>query len=93
VLPWIKRKAKVKVNICPPTDGISQCFNSHLIHEFRYFVRVVISRRLGDIVREKDIWVYSYRALPDQNHPLKMEVGIEECLHIEFEYNKSRYVS
>ena len=23
--------------------------------------------------------------------PMKMEVGIEECLHIEFEYNKSKY--
>ena len=23
---------------------------------------------------------------------IKMEVGIEDCLHIEFEYNKSKYV-
>ena len=23
--------------------------------------------------------------------PIKMEVGIEDCLHIEFEYNKSKY--
>lgn len=23
---------------------------------------------------------------------LQMEVGIEDCLHIEFEYNKSKYV-
>ncbi|ORZ40282.1 putative PEP8-vacuolar protein sorting/targeting protein [Catenaria anguillulae PL171] len=59
--------------------------------KLRYFVRVTISRRLSDIVREKDLWVYSYKSLPDENHPIKMEVGIEECLHIEFEYNKSRY--
>jgi vacuolar protein sorting-associated protein 26 len=25
------------------------------------------------------------------NSPIKMEVGIEDCLHIEFEYNKSKY--
>ena len=25
-------------------------------------------------------------------HSIKMEVGIEDCLHIEFEYNKSKYV-
>lgn len=25
---------------------------------------------------------------PETNNPIKMEVGIEECLHIEFEYNK-----
>ena len=25
-------------------------------------------------------------------YSLKMEVGIEDCLHIEFEYNKSKFV-
>ena len=25
------------------------------------------------------------------NNSIKMEVGIEDCLHIEFEYNKSKY--
>ncbi|KAH9077568.1 vacuolar protein sorting-associated protein 26-domain-containing protein [Lactarius deliciosus] len=28
---------------------------------------------------------------PDSNNSIKMEVGIEDCLHIEFEYNKSTY--
>lgn len=28
---------------------------------------------------------------PENNPPIKMEVGIEDCLHIEFEYNHSRY--
>ncbi|KAI9184192.1 Vacuolar protein sorting-associated protein 26 [Blastocladiella emersonii ATCC 22665] len=59
--------------------------------KLRYFVRVTVTRRLSDLVREKDLWVYSYKAIPDENLPIKMEVGIEECLHIEFEYNKSRY--
>ncbi|KAE9400054.1 Vps26-domain-containing protein [Gymnopus androsaceus JB14] len=27
---------------------------------------------------------------PDSNNSIKMEVGIEDCLHIEFEYNKSK---
>lgn len=27
----------------------------------------------------------------DINNSIKMEVGIEDCLHIEFEYNKSKY--
>ena len=26
------------------------------------------------------------------NNSIKMEVGIEDCLHIEFEYNKAKYV-
>lgn len=28
---------------------------------------------------------------PELNNSIKMEVGIEDCLHIEFEYNKSKY--
>ena len=58
----------------------------------RYFVRVLISRRLADVVKERDIWVHSYRMPPDSNNSIKMEVGIEDCLHIEFEYNKSKCV-
>ena len=58
----------------------------------RYFVRVTISRRMADVVKEKDVWVHSYRMPPDSNNSIKMEVGIEDCLHIEFEYNKSKYV-
>ncbi|KAJ3036343.1 Vacuolar protein sorting-associated protein 26B [Rhizophlyctis rosea] len=59
--------------------------------KLRYFVRVTISRRLSDIIKEKDVWVYSYRMPPEVNNSIKMEVGIEDCLHIEFEYNKSKY--
>lgn len=43
------------------------------------------------IVQEKEIWVYSYRIPPEINDSIKMEVGIEDCLHIEFEYSKSKY--
>ncbi|CAB1352363.1 unnamed protein product, partial [Coregonus sp. 'balchen'] len=28
---------------------------------------------------------------PELNSSIKMKVGIEDCLHIEFEYNKSKY--
>ena len=58
----------------------------------RYFVRVAISRRIADAGKEKDVWVHSYRMPPDSNNSIKMEVGIEDCLHIEFEYNKSKCV-
>ncbi|KAL3476346.1 vacuolar protein sorting-associated protein 26-domain-containing protein [Aspergillus californicus] len=59
--------------------------------KLRYFVRVTVSRRMADVIREKDLWVYSYRMPPDSNSPIKMDVGIEDCLHIEFEYSKSKY--
>ena len=57
----------------------------------RYFVRVSISKRLSDSVEEKEVWVYSYKMPPEINDGIKMEVGIEDCLHIEFEYSKSTY--
>ncbi|KAL1838306.1 hypothetical protein VTJ49DRAFT_2818 [Mycothermus thermophilus] len=59
--------------------------------KLRYFVRVTVSRRMADVIREKDIWVYSYRVPPELNSSIKMDVGIEDCLHIEFEYSKSMY--
>ncbi|KAH8982353.1 vacuolar protein sorting 26, isoform CRA_b [Lactarius hatsudake] len=51
--------------------------------KLRYLIRVTISRRMADVVKEGDIC----------NNSIKMEVGIEDCLHIEFEYNKSKYHS
>ncbi|KIJ39211.1 hypothetical protein M422DRAFT_31107 [Sphaerobolus stellatus SS14] len=59
--------------------------------KLRYFVRLTISRRLADVTKERELWVHSYRMPPDINNSIKMEVGIEDCLHIEFEYNKSKY--
>jgi len=59
--------------------------------KLRYFVRVTAARRMADLVKERDIWVYSYKLPTDLNNSIKMEVGIEDCLHIEFEYNKSMY--
>src|SRR6202012_429985 len=59
--------------------------------KLRYFVRVTVSRRMQDVILEKDLWVYSYRMPPETNSPIKMDVGIEDCLHIEFEYSKSKY--
>ena len=44
------------------------------------------------MAKEKDLWVHSFRMPPDSNNSIKMEVGIEDCLHIEFEYNKSKCV-
>ncbi|XP_005183903.2 vacuolar protein sorting-associated protein 26B-like [Musca domestica] len=57
----------------------------------RYFLRATIIRRISDITKEVDIAVHTLCSYPDVNNPIKMEVGIEDCLHIEFEYNKSKY--
>jgi len=65
-------------------------FFKKLLIFFRYFLRVTIVRRLTDMVKELDLLVHTLATYPDMNNPIKMEVGIEECLHIEFEYNKSK---
>lgn len=57
----------------------------------RYFLRVTVVRRLTDMQKELDLLVHTLATYPEMNNPIKMEVGIEECLHIEFEYNKSKY--
>lgn len=57
----------------------------------RYFLRITVVRRISDLFREIDICVHTLSSYPESNNPIKMEVGIEDCLHIEFEYNKSKY--
>lgn len=57
----------------------------------RYLLRVTVVKRLSDLVKEQDIIVHTLSQYPDMNNSIKMEVGIEDCLHIEFEYNKSKY--
>lgn len=56
-----------------------------------YFLRATVGRRLNDISKELDLVVHTLSTYPELNSSIKMEVGIEDCLHIEFEYNKSKY--
>jgi len=62
--------------------------------KLRYFVRVKMSRSYGTkISKEFDFAVQNVAPAPkkEDNPCLKMEVGIEDCLHIEFEYERSKY--
>ncbi|OMO53352.1 Vacuolar protein sorting-associated protein 26 [Corchorus capsularis] len=58
----------------------------------RYILKVTISRNyVSNIVEYQDFVVRNYTPPPSINNSIKMEVGIEDCLHIEFEYSKSKY--
>lgn len=58
----------------------------------RYFLRVRVARQYAsNITKVLDIAVQNLQVEPEVNNSIKMEVGIEDCLHIEFEYNKSKY--
>ncbi|CCQ25652.1 Vacuolar protein sorting-associated protein 26 [Caenorhabditis elegans] len=59
--------------------------------KLRYFLRVTVIRRLTDLTKELDLVVHALSSYPDNDKSIKMEVGIEDCLHIEFEYNKNKY--
>lgn len=58
---------------------------------WRYFLRLTIIKRFSNVIKEEDVFVHALSAYPELNNSIKMEVGIEDCLHIEFEYNKSKY--
>jgi vacuolar protein sorting-associated protein 26 len=63
-------------------NGINICLN--------YYLKVTIQKSLSNITKQIEFWQRSYSVPPDVNNNIKMEVGIEDCLHIEFEYNKSK---
>jgi vacuolar protein sorting-associated protein 26 len=46
---------------------------------------------LPPIVQEQDVWVQILGQEPKHHEAIKMEVGIEDCLHIEFEYERRHY--
>lgn len=58
----------------------------------RYVLKLTIVRGFGlSITEYKDFWVRNSSPVPEINNSIKMEVGIEDCLHIEFEFSKSKY--
>jgi len=58
----------------------------------RYFVRVIVERKFfPPIKHDQEMIVQLIKDEPRLNQPIKMEVGIEECLHIEFQYKKRYY--
>jgi len=58
----------------------------------RYFLRFSMVRSLAaDVMQEQDLWVINYGEPSGPNYSVRMEVGIEDCLHIEFEYERTMY--
>ncbi|CAR30463.1 retromer subunit PEP8 [Lachancea thermotolerans CBS 6340] len=65
-----------------------------------YYVKVTVLRKSTDVVKFKRFWCLLYNSEPpapalskssDDAKPVKLDIGIENCLHIEFEYSKSQY--
>ena len=75
-------------------NSVDKAYESYtgLNVRLRYFLRVTVARQYAsNMVEELDFWVQNVNEKPEINNSIKMEVGIEDCLHIEFEYDKSKY--
>ncbi|KAG8464868.1 hypothetical protein KFE25_010236 [Diacronema lutheri] len=58
----------------------------------RYVLKVTIARQYNsNVSAELELRVHVLSYEPEINSSIKMEVGIEDCLHIEFEYNRAKY--
>ncbi|KAL6753618.1 vacuolar protein sorting-associated protein 26-domain-containing protein [Haematococcus lacustris] len=59
----------------------------------RYLLRVTVTGKgmTQDSRRDFNLWVTNFEEPAMAAAPIKMEVGIEDCLHIEFEYDRARY--
>ena len=71
-------------------NRVEKQFESYngIVVRLRYYVNVVINRNYNRITKEEEFIVQNIGEGPSDNPPIKMEVGIEECLHIEFEFTK-----
>lgn len=74
-------------------NRVEKQFESYngIVVRLRYFVNVVINRNYNRITKEEEFIVQNTGKEPEENEPIKMEVGIEECLHIEFEFLHSAF--
>lgn len=74
-------------------NRVEKQFESYngIVIRLRYYLNVVINRNYNRITKEEEFIVCNQGSEPDTNRPIKMEVGIEECLHIEFEFNHSKF--
>lgn len=57
----------------------------------RYYVQVTVFAKINEPVKERELFVYQFNEDPVIRHLVTMDVGIESCLHIEFEYAKTRF--
>ncbi|CAD8182131.1 unnamed protein product [Paramecium pentaurelia] len=61
--------------------------------KLRYYLRVIMNRNYGQVKKEVEfaVQIMEQEQEDQPQSSLKLEVGIEDCLHLDFEYFKSRY--
>ena len=65
-------------------NRVEKQFESYngIVVRVKYYLNVVINRNYNRITKEEEFIVQNLGEEPSSNPPIKMEVGIKECLHI-----------
>jgi len=74
-------------------DGVNKAADSYYGSRMRvrWLLRVVMRRNaLPDVIEEEEIWVEN-PSFAIASGPMRAEVGVESCLHIEFEFDNRSY--
>ena len=73
---------------------ILRSLNLHITKQVEFFQRMftVSFWFSSSYEHERILFFFFSQVAPENTGNIKMEVGIEDCLHIEFEYNKSKFV-
>nr|CCA23710.1 vacuolar protein sorting 26 putative [Albugo laibachii Nc14] len=75
----------------PMTSQMCETYYGNLFR-IRYFLKVVIHRTYAiNISKEQEVAVQFLEEPPESNNLIQLEVGIEDCLHLEFRSSKSKY--
>lgn len=89
--PGVLHDDKTYEFVFSKVDKPYETYSGIKIH-LRYIVRVTINKGYASkVVKEEEFAVSNVEEEPETQSLIKMEVGIEDCLHIEFEYNKGKY--
>ena len=77
-------------------NNVELSYESYRGIEFnvKYILRVIISATMRSLTWEREFGVvkpYSKDVLKDNNEPIRMDVGIENWLHLTFELDRTKY--
>ena len=89
-LRYVERERERRMRLCMLLTRRSLLFYTRR----RYFVKATLQRKgamSANVAAVRDFCVQVHEEVPEVNPKIKMEVGIEDSLHIEFEFLRSKF--
>lgn len=80
--------------VFPAMDTVYDSYHGTSV-TLRYVLRATLARGTctPNLVHDQEIWMKQVGSPPLVVHPIQMEVGIQDCLQLEFKVDKSEYVA